>query len=77
VRGAGRIARFLANGARRFSGMAMERAVLNGEPGVIVYDGAKRTAAMAFHVENGRVQAVHIVVNDEKLAALDRHLEVI
>lgn len=34
-------------------------------------------AVLAVHVEDGRVGAVHVIVTEDKLAALDLHLAVI
>jgi RNA polymerase sigma-70 factor, ECF subfamily len=77
VRGAPRLARYLANLGRRQSEVTIEPLALNGEFGVVVYEGGERLVAMAFHVEDRQVQAIHIIRNEEKLAALDLHLDVI
>lgn len=73
VIGPDRIARLLTNLARRAVplGAHFERAVLNGEPGVVVWVGDVRVLAMAARVEGDAVARVHGVVSPDKLAALD------
>jgi RNA polymerase sigma-70 factor, ECF subfamily len=72
VRGALRVARFLAGllraGARQ--GFGAERATVNGQLGLVVYDASGAVAAvLAVDVAgDGRVSAVRSVVNPDKLA---------
>jgi RNA polymerase sigma-70 factor (ECF subfamily) len=78
VRGPRRLARFLTNLGRRYGQVTIEPVALNGELGIVLYDSAGvREAAMAVHVEDGRVAAIHIIRAEDKLAALDRHPEMI
>lgn len=78
VRGPRRLARFLTNLGRRYAQVTIEPVALNGELGIVLYDSAGvREAAMAVHVEDGRVAAIHIIRAEDKLAALDRHPEMI
>lgn len=77
IMGSRRLARFLANLGRRYRHMTIEPVALNGELGVVIYDAGERAAALAVHVEDGRVRAVHVIVAEDKLAALDLHLDVI
>jgi ketosteroid isomerase-like protein len=77
VRGPRRLARFLTNLGRRYDQFTIEPVALNGELGMVLYDGPERVAAMAVHVEDGRVAAIHIIRAEDKLAALDLHPEMI
>jgi len=77
IRGPLRLARFLTNLGRRYGQVTIEPVALNGELGIVLYDGGEREAAMAVHVEDGRVAAIHIIRAEDKLAALDRHPEMI
>jgi RNA polymerase sigma-70 factor, ECF subfamily len=77
VRGSHRVARLLGNLGRRFSFTAIEPVALNGELGIVAYEGDRRVAAMAVDVGDGHVRGIHLIVNDEKLAALDRPVDVV
>jgi RNA polymerase sigma-70 factor (ECF subfamily) len=73
VEGAERVARFLAGLGRqgRRLGLRLRQVVVNGQPGAIVVDGD----GLAFNVftidvADGRVHAVHSVVNPDKLGHL-------
>jgi hypothetical protein len=44
---------------------------------MVIYDGGERLAAMNFEVDEGLVCEVHIIVADDKLAALDRPVEML
>ncbi len=68
--GALRVARFLAGLARQAArqGYVLIPATVNGEPGAIAYGPDGRAAtAMALHIADGRVTAIHSVVNPDKL----------
>jgi RNA polymerase sigma-70 factor (ECF subfamily) len=73
VVGRERVARFLVNTARRLAttDVTIESAVVNGEPGVVVTRAGRRLLTMTAHVDNGAIAALYIVVNPDKLAALD------
>lgn len=45
--------------------------------GMVIYLDGERQAAMNFEVEDGVVCEVHIIVADDKLAALDRQIDVL
>ena len=72
VVGAERVGRLLVNLTRR--GIELDvRAVLaelNGEPGFVAMLGDVAVLATALTVEDGRIVAMHSVVNPDKLAAL-------
>jgi RNA polymerase sigma-70 factor (ECF subfamily) len=73
--GAVRVARFMAGVTRAANrqGLAMAPAVVNGEPGAVVYwpDGSVATV-LAIHVAGEQVAGIYSVVNPEKLAHVPR-----
>jgi RNA polymerase sigma-70 factor (ECF subfamily) len=73
VVGRERVARFLVNVSRRPAtlGFTVESAVVNGEPGVVVTSEGRWLLTLTAHVDHGAVAAIYIVVNPDKLAALD------
>jgi RNA polymerase sigma-70 factor, ECF subfamily len=73
VVGRERVARFLVNVSRRLASLhlTVESAVVNGEAGVVVTGGGRRVATLTAHVYDGDIAALYIVVNPDKLAALD------
>jgi len=77
IKGRDRIARFMGNLGRRYSHATIEPTALNGELGMVIYHEGERLAAMSFEVDNGVVCEVHVVVADDKLAALDRHVDML
>jgi RNA polymerase sigma-70 factor (ECF subfamily) len=77
VRGPHRLARLLVNLGGRYEQMTIEPVALNGELGIVAYGGDERLLAMAIHVEDGKVRAIHSVLNPDKLAALDRHIDLV
>jgi RNA polymerase sigma-70 factor, ECF subfamily len=77
VKGRDRIARLMGNLGRRYSHATLEPIALNGELGMVIYHEGERLAAMSFEIDNGLVCEVHVIVADDKLAALDRHLDVL
>jgi len=72
VVGADRVARFLINLTRRHAGRITARAAsVNGEPGTVVsLDGAVDLVT-AFEVADGRVVAIRMVRNPDKLVHVD------
>jgi RNA polymerase sigma-70 factor, ECF subfamily len=72
VVGSHRAARLMANLARRTAvfDIRYERAEVNGEAGAVVYLDDTPVWAASIEVVDGRVSAVHTVVNPDKLAAL-------
>jgi RNA polymerase sigma-70 factor, ECF subfamily len=73
VVGRERVARFLVNVSRRTAtlDLAVESAVVNGEPGVVVTEGGRWALTLTAHIDDGAIAALYIVVNPDKLAALD------
>jgi RNA polymerase sigma-70 factor (ECF subfamily) len=41
---------------------------INGEPGLLRYVGGKLESAQSFVIENGRIVAIYVVRNPDKLA---------
>lgn len=70
VVGAERIARFLVNVTARLADLRPELVDLNGAPGVILWRSDGPEVAVGVEVADGRVVAVHLVRNPDKLAAL-------
>lgn len=72
VVGRRRAARLMANLARRSAvfDIRYERAEVNGEAGAVVYLDDTPVWAASIEVADGRVSAVHTVVNPDKLAGL-------
>lgn len=64
-----RVARFFTNLAARYreAGLSVETAVINGDPGVVISVDGVIDAVAAFEVSDGRVSAIWIVRNPEKL----------
>jgi RNA polymerase sigma-70 factor (ECF subfamily) len=77
IRGRERLARFMANLGKRYSDATLEPVALNGELGIVLYDQGERLAAMSFEVDDGLVCEVNIIVADDKLAALDRSVDMV
>ncbi len=59
-------------GTRRFlpEGSQMEIAEVNGQPATIFRRGGQAFLVLAIEVENGRIQAIRLMANPEKLAHL-------
>jgi RNA polymerase sigma-70 factor (ECF subfamily) len=74
VHGRVRVARTLAAWSRagaRFGAVTLRREEVNGQPGGVVLDASGRVISlMVLEIAGGRIEAVHSVVNPEKL----RHL---
>jgi RNA polymerase sigma-70 factor (ECF subfamily) len=73
LRGADRVARFWVGLGRRGQkeGFTIELNEVNGQPGAVVRDAAGRVATVvALDIADGQVQAIHSVVNPDKLAHL-------
>jgi RNA polymerase sigma-70 factor (ECF subfamily) len=72
--GTNRVARTLINWARagsRAGEIAARRVEVNGQPGALLLDGDGRLiSVMTLDIADGRVQAIHSVVNPDKLAHL-------
>jgi RNA polymerase sigma-70 factor (TIGR02957 family) len=83
--GAAEVARFMSGiGQRPYDGVAPEDMTIelvdvNGVPGVVIRGGGKVLGAMAAEIADGRVQAVHLVANPDKLhtVAERRHVPLV
>jgi RNA polymerase sigma-70 factor (ECF subfamily) len=73
VVGRDRVSRFLQNLTRRFAeaDVRVEPALCNGEPGAVVRQGDRCLAVASAHVVDDEVAAIYVVVNPDKLAALE------
>ena len=80
IKGRDRLARFLANIGKRYdtAHATIEPIALNGELGIVISLDGVREAAMNFEVgADGLVREVHIIAADDKLAALDRDVDMV
>jgi RNA polymerase sigma-70 factor (ECF subfamily) len=79
IRGRDRLARFLANIGQRYEAAraVFEPVAINGELGMVISLDGERLAAIGFEVQDGLVHEVHIIVADDKLAALDRTVDML
>ncbi|MEU7911999.1 RNA polymerase sigma factor SigJ [Microbispora bryophytorum] len=71
VVGAARVSRLLF-GVRRFGRFELVPAVVNGRPGLLRYRGDRLVAVLGLTVAVGRVTAVDMVLNPDKLARVTR-----
>jgi len=75
ILGRDRILRFFAGVAAKNPDVAFQRfepAPINGRPGLLVHERAGSTFAIGFDVEDGRIGAIYLVLNPDKLADLQR-----
>jgi RNA polymerase sigma-70 factor (TIGR02957 family) len=76
IRGAAKVARAMAGFASRpyegftLSEMTIEQAEINGESGALIMLGGRVIAAGTFTVVGGRIAAIQLVANPEKLEAI-------
>jgi RNA polymerase sigma-70 factor (ECF subfamily) len=76
ITGAGKVARFLAAISSRpyqgidTSAMMIEMAEINGGPGVLMTFGGRVLLAATWLVAGGRVTAIQLVTNPDKLGAI-------
>jgi hypothetical protein len=74
LHGRNRVARTLVNWTkqgRRIPGLEMRLVEINGQPGMLSFDGEGRILnAMALDIAEGQVQGVSSIVNPEKLGHL-------
>lgn len=72
IHGAEEVARFFIGAERRFAAAArtVRPARINGNPGFIVYVRGRVQVAAIFEVRNGRIQAMYVINNPDKLRAL-------
>jgi RNA polymerase sigma-70 factor (ECF subfamily) len=68
IRGADRVARFIFGLLEKVPpDFTFEAAEINGQPAYVSYMGGKPYNVTTFEISNGRVQAIHIVINPDKL----------
>lgn len=74
VVGADRVARLMVTLTSRGAAMGLvaEPRLVNGQPGIVARDDSGVRLAMAASVVDGRIERVSLVVNPDKLRALDR-----
>lgn len=74
IRGADKVARFFVGLARKFreqnADPRLEPAMLNGQPGFLIYAGGHLDQAMTINIRDGRIAAVYTIRNPDKLARL-------
>jgi RNA polymerase sigma-70 factor (ECF subfamily) len=76
ITGAAKVARFIAAVSRRpyggadVSDMVVETAEINGGPGTVITAGGKPIAAVATVITGGRISAIHVIANPDKLQGL-------
>jgi RNA polymerase sigma-70 factor (ECF subfamily) len=72
IYGSDKVARAVVHGVRRFlSQNALQRIVqINGEPGVVSYLNGRPHSVFTLEATDGRIQAIYIVTNPEKLSHL-------
>lgn len=76
VEGADRVARLMLGIVRLAKHVDRSEVVpVNGMPGVLAYAGEKLVSVMSFAVADGRVTEIDVLVNPEKLARVQRTLE--
>jgi RNA polymerase sigma-70 factor (ECF subfamily) len=76
ITGAAKAARFLAAIAGRpymgaaVSDMTLEAAEINGSPGTLITSGGRAIVALTLTVSDGRITAIQLLANPDKLAAV-------
>lgn len=73
VVGADRVARFVANLTRKLARPSVEIVprLVNGQPGVVVFDDGRIDLTAAFSVVDGRIDRVWVVVAPDKLPGIE------
>ncbi len=73
VRGAAKVALFVANIVRGAPpGFEVRLATVNGGPGVVATIDGRATTVGTFEIDDGRIVAIRMVVNPDKLQHVDR-----
>lgn len=76
ITGSGKVARLMASISRRryqgfeISEMTFETAEVNGGPGVLILAGGRILAVLTWWVAGGRVAAIQLIANPDKLGAI-------
>ncbi|WP_420473934.1 RNA polymerase sigma-70 factor [Noviherbaspirillum sp. ST9] len=74
LRGAGRIAGVFWSLENQNPGQVhYQMARINGEPGLLRYVNGRIESAQSFHIEDGRITAVFVVRNPDKLTGVPQH----
>jgi RNA polymerase sigma-70 factor, ECF subfamily len=70
IRGADKVARFFIGVTDKFlaEGSLVEPRSVNGRPGLVVFESGRAVTALSVEAADGKVSAVYIVRNPEKLA---------
>jgi len=70
IRGADKVARFFIGVTEKFltHGSVVEPRSVNGRPGVVVFEDGRAVTVTSVEVEDGKVSAVYMVRNPDKLA---------
>ena len=58
------------SGAIGASGLTIEAAEINGGPGTVITAGGKPIAALTTVITGGRISAIHVIANPDKLQGL-------
>jgi RNA polymerase sigma-70 factor (ECF subfamily) len=73
IHGAERIARLYGHVPKKAQGQHLYRPVwINGEPGLLRYFAGQLESAQAFAVDAGRIAAIYVVRNPDKLTAISQ-----
>ncbi|MFF2083536.1 RNA polymerase sigma-70 factor [Nocardia sp. NPDC058176] len=76
VRGADRVARYLATAARRFGeGLALAVREVNGVPAVLAQDGSTLVGVLVPEIVDGRISCIRIIANPDKLRFLGAQVD--
>jgi RNA polymerase sigma-70 factor (ECF subfamily) len=70
IHGDHRVARFLLGVLRKFplgESVKVDEQVINGAPGFLIEEGGRAVQTMAFDLRDGRIAAVYVVRNPDKL----------
>jgi RNA polymerase sigma-70 factor (ECF subfamily) len=72
IYGADKVARAAVHGLKRFKSLnVLQRIVqINGEPGVVSYQDGRPQSVFTIEAREGRIQAIYIVTNPEKMSHL-------
>jgi RNA polymerase sigma-70 factor (ECF subfamily) len=77
VVGAHRVERFMVNLAKRLGHLPTHQAMINGAPGVVVRVGQAPLLALAVEVADGLVRRITVVLNPDKLGAVDHPVDLV
>src|SRR5262249_40858033 len=72
IHGPDKVARAAIHGVRRFMSLNLQRRVveINGQPGVVSYENGRPQSVFTVEMRDGRIHAIYIVTNPEKLSRL-------